>query len=88
VRLPGSLPVIDQLAYAYARFGQRSRAEEILDSITKRHLHEYVSPIAFAMVLLACETMRALSIAQQEAYRTRTFRISGSHRSVLLGTEI
>jgi tetratricopeptide (TPR) repeat protein len=76
VRLPGSLPVIEaQLAYAYARSGQRSRAEEILDSITKRHLHEYVSPMAFAMVHLGMgDRARALDCLE-EAYRTRTFRI-------------
>jgi tetratricopeptide (TPR) repeat protein len=75
LRLVSWLPFIDAcLGYAYARAGDRARAEQILARLRTRALTAYVSPIDLAQVHLGLRDRNAAIAMLQQAYRTRAVR--------------
>jgi serine/threonine protein kinase/Tfp pilus assembly protein PilF len=59
------------LGYALARAGQATEARRILEDLEKQRVHDYVSPVAFATILLGLgEVERALDWADT-AYEER-----------------
>src|SRR4029077_12334515 len=71
IRLAGWLPVIQAtLGYVYARAGARPQAEQILASLRRRQLTQYVSPIDVAHVCLGLGDTDGVMAQLEEGYRT------------------
>ena len=70
------MPFIEAaLGYVHARAGARSEAEQILASLQRRQLTQYVSPIDLAHVYLGLADADGALAQLEEAYRTRAVRM-------------
>ena len=76
VRLAGWFPLMEAtLGYVHARAGARPQAEQILASMRRRQLTQYVSPIDVAQVCLGLGDADGVMAQLEEAYRTRAVRM-------------
>ncbi len=76
IRLAGWLPFIEAtLGYVHARAGARSQAEQILVSLQRRQLTQYVSPIDLAHVFLGLGDADGAIAQLEEGYHMRAVRM-------------
>ena len=74
--LAGWLPVLEAtLGYVYARAGARTQAEQILESMRRRRLTQYVSPVDVAHIFLGLGDADGVMMQLEEAYHTRAVRM-------------
>jgi DNA-binding winged helix-turn-helix (wHTH) protein/Flp pilus assembly protein TadD len=76
IHLAGWFPLMEAtLGYVHARAGARPQAEQILASLRRRRLTQYVSPIDLAHVCLGLGDADGAIAQLEEAYRTRAVRM-------------
>jgi DNA-binding winged helix-turn-helix (wHTH) protein/Flp pilus assembly protein TadD len=76
IRLAGWFPSLEAtLGYVHARAGARPRAEQILASLRRRQLTQYVSPIDVAHVCLGLGDADGAMAQLEEGYRSRAIRM-------------
>ena len=69
IRLAGWFPVMEgALGYVYARAGARPQAEQILATLRRRQLTQYVSPIDLAHVCLGLGDVDGTMAQLEEGY--------------------
>ena len=76
VRLAGPVPLFEaNLGYAWARAGERSQAEAILDGFSRGQFARVVSPVERALVWLGLGEAEAALTGLEDACAARTPRM-------------